>query len=186
VKTIFLFLVMSTAASASGLVLKPLNPIPVADDAFNVSIDPERDAYIPEWVKLADVLRQYRFLDTVAGFRLAPVYRSEIRLFLVDSKASFKDIVSEIGKLKALGFRPTSLRHLLLLANGENMRLLEPGVAVISSEPPVARIGLVETQFEGALFVASILKDKKIEIGLIGEPTLRTFKACVVIFEPPP
>lgn len=185
---LFLLIAVPIAAHAGGLVLKPLNPIPIADDAFRVKIDLRPDILLPqpEWVALSGAMREHRFLDREAPHLLSTSREAEIRFFLLAPSATFQDLVRDIGRLRSMGFRPTSLRHLMFLASGPSLRLLNPGVAVICSEPPVVKGLSGPLEFDNALFVASIREGKTIEIGLIGEPTLRTFSHRIVILEAPP
>ncbi|MFA6095266.1 MAG: hypothetical protein WC767_00245 [Candidatus Paceibacterota bacterium] len=185
---IFLFFVAQASLFAGGLVLKPLNPYPIADDTFMVKLSLENAvpmSVLEPWVTTEDGFTRNRFIEFESAFAVGQSRNVPIRLFLVRQGARFSDIVRDIRALRAMGFRYTTLRHIVALSNGSDLRKLNPDVVVLASTPPYLRldndmIGEVSDALIGALITRQGIK-----IGFIGDRTLPTFRAVLVAFEPP-
>jgi len=188
-KTVLLcFVLMVSSMPGEVLVLKPLNPYPIADDTFTVKLSLDNAmpmSVLKPWVTTEDGFTRNRFIEFESAFAVGQSRSVPIRLFLVRQGARFPDIVRDIQALRSMGFRYTTLRHLVALSNDSDLRKLNPNVVVLASTTPYLRldndaIGEVSDALIGALITSHGIK-----IGFIGDRTLPTFRAVLVAFEPP-
>lgn len=178
---LIVFFFISVNLCGQGLVLKPA---PVRDDTFSARIDSWDLAKVSlePWVSFTKNFWNVEFLEPYS-FHLTRYRPVDFRVFQVREGTSFESLVDGIEKLKSLGFRPTSLRHVIAFANTANAKHLAPGVIVLSTSQPFVKSQGFTGKMEG--FYAALSLGDSLLVGTVDKEHLKNFKVQVVIFEPP-